>query len=60
MSDNKTHTVSFEEVSQETDRAYLIDFGGGDKHWLPKSQVTLVENKKEVDIPDWLYENKFQ
>lgn len=52
-------------LEAETPKAYLLDTGD-DKHWLPKSQVTLVsgdpaKGKGEelvVSIPEWLAREK--
>jgi hypothetical protein len=32
----------------ETDKAYLIDFGGEEEVWLPKSQVEFRFNDEET------------
>lgn len=39
-------------VETETERAILVDFGGDELVWLPRSQIELVEGA--VLIPEWL------
>ncbi|MBC8428361.1 hypothetical protein H8D04_00615 [bacterium] len=43
-------------ISKETEKAMLVYFSGfktGTEMWLPKSQMTTLENG-EVEIPAWL------
>ena len=42
----------------ETDKALLLDCEG-DEHWFPKSQVNFDENKKELELPTWLFNKTF-
>ena len=45
------------EVHHETDEAYLVS-DGGEREWIPKSQVKVLaeigENLIEVEMPEWL------
>lgn len=44
----------------ETDKAICVS-EGGNKEWLPKSQVTYekkADGSVEVTLPDWLYIEK--
>jgi len=50
--------IQVDELITETDKAYHVDCEG-DKVWLPKSQVTLDMSKNQVEIPDWLFKQKF-
>ena len=34
-------TVEFIDILIEKEKAYLFDFGGGSKEWLPLSQITI-------------------
>ena len=43
-------------ISKETEKAMLLYFSGfktGNEMWIPKSQMTTLENG-EVEIPAWL------
>ena len=42
----------------QTNKAWLLDLGGYDKIWLPKSQCTLDTDLGVVFIPEWLVEEK--
>lgn len=52
-------TVDFTEKLAETDAAVFLDFGDDGKHWLPKSQIELNEKTFVVEMPSWLYKEKF-
>lgn len=49
-------------LQAESPLAYLLDLGGGEEHWIPKSQATLLSGDPEkgrgeelvMEIPDWL------
>ena len=49
------------EVHHETDEAYLVS-DGGEREWIPKSQVKVFaeigENLIEVEMPEWLAKEK--
>ena len=45
-------------IIKETEKAWLFDCEG-DKVWMPKSQCTYCEEEKALEIPEWLYEDKF-
>lgn len=45
-------------IERVTDKAYLLVIKGN-KHWLPRSQVTVVETSEDgqqavVEVADWL------
>ena len=47
------------EIKHETDLAVLVDHGGNDPVWLPKSQIRRredddVKNLSALTIPEWL------
>jgi len=46
----------------ETEKAWLIDHGGLEKVWIPKSQGELEKNKDGktycLTIPEWLAQDK--
>lgn len=53
--------VKYESVDKETDNAYLISFGEIlEPIWLPKSQVHVDEDDKDVTMPEWLHKKHFQ
>lgn len=46
-------------VVQETDMAYLFDYGGKEQVWIPKSQITDSCEDSDgkltsIFIPEWL------
>ena len=50
-------------IVKETDKAYLLDFGGRQMEWFPKSKTQLVKEGKgsESDVfecPQWLAERR--
>ena len=48
-------------IKRETDRAYLIDHGGDEEVWMPKSQVRgLVRGPKMVKliVTEWIANEK--
>lgn len=48
---------SYDDLVTKTPRAWLLRFGDDDI-WLPKSQCDLYEHSREVDVPNWLAEEK--
>lgn len=48
------------EIKRSTEKAYLVDHGGDEEVWLPKSQVSHREsdergsNLRVFVIPEWL------
>jgi len=58
MTDQETITVVYDWIDHTTDKAILFFFGD-DEIWLPKSQITdLDEVANTVEIPLWLAEEK--
>lgn len=56
-------TLHFESVKAETRAAWLIVFGMDDdlndvEHWLPKSQCSINRAANEIEVPEWLAEEK--
>ncbi len=49
---SKNVTFKINPVVRETEKAFLIDFGGEDARWLPKSQVRI--EGETLHIPLWL------
>lgn len=49
--------LNFDEVLAETEKAWLIVIGD-EKHWLPKSQVEIDLEDRQVTLPKWLAEEK--
>jgi N-acetylglucosamine-6-phosphate deacetylase len=45
------------EIKVETDKAILIN-DGTKEVWLPKSQVEINREDKEVTMPEWLAKEK--
>ena len=45
------------EIVRETERAFLLDFGGNDPEWFPKSQVT-DNGHGTFEVPVWLAKEK--
>lgn len=48
-------------IKQETDKAYLIDHGGENAVWMPKSQVRgLVKGDRSVKltVTEWIANEK--
>lgn len=39
---------------RESDKAVMVENLNGDKVWLPKSQVEVDEQDKEIQMPEWL------
>jgi len=54
-----TETAKYHEIETETDNAYLINFDASRVIWMPKSQVEVDTDNKEVYMPRWLYEQHF-
>jgi len=42
----------YKKIVRQTDKAWLIEFSGGAKKWLPKSKCDI--DKKFIYIPEWL------
>ena len=51
--------VKYQEIVTETDRATLFMING-EEIWLPKSQALVYKVRKEVEMPEWLYDKKFR
>lgn len=49
-------------VRRETDKAWLVDHGGREPCWLPKSQCEIEPNRdgrtSTLTMPQWLAEEK--
>lgn len=54
---NEVHTLTFVAIKAESDKAWNIQFK---KHteWLPKSQCRIDKQYKEIEVPEWLVEQK--
>jgi hypothetical protein len=65
---DETYRVEDAEIIRDTELAILFNIDGTE-HWIPKSQITDMENQYEgvemknplydFDIPVWLAENLF-
>ncbi len=62
MRRSNDNTVDLEVViKRETDKAYLIDHGGEEEVWMPKSQVRAVEKKGRtatLTVTEWIANEK--
>lgn len=62
MRQSNDNTVDIEVViKHETDNAYLIDYGGDEEVWMPKSQVRAVEKKGRtatLTVTEWIANEK--
>jgi len=62
MRQSNDNTVDLEVViKRETDKAYLIDHGGEEEVWMPKSQVRAVEKKGRtatMTVTEWIADEK--
>ncbi len=56
--DSQPAYVPFEWVVHETDKAWLLRIDG-DEIWFPKSQCELHLDNMEIEMPQWLHEQKF-
>lgn len=46
-------------IRHETERAWLIDHGGKDPVWIPKSQAEIDEDHGTIlTLPEWLAKEK--
>ena len=61
--------IIFVDIKNETNAAYLIDAGDGNKIWIPKSEIendldveqNIRQNKYngiEMELPEWLLKKK--
>lgn len=49
-------------LQAESPKAYLLDLGDGEEHWIPKSQAEVLSGDPEkgrgeelvLEVPDWL------
>lgn len=56
---NKTnYKIKAFELPGSTPRAYKFNCEG-DIVWIPKSQCHYIPEFKELEIPEWLYRDKF-
>lgn len=62
MRRSNDNTVDLEVViKRETDKAYLIDHGGEEEVWMPKSQVREIEKKGRtvvLTVTEWIANEK--
>ena len=42
------------ELQHETDEAWLLDFGGNEPVWIPKSQGSFDPDEGTAEVPEWL------
>lgn len=45
-------------ILYETENAIRID-SDGDIMWLPKSQIYIDDREQTIELPEWLFKNKF-
>ncbi len=53
--------LEYVQIKHETDGAWLIELGGnneGRTEWFPKSRCEIYTDTKEVNVPDWLADDK--
>ncbi len=49
--------IPYDKIAYETDRAWLLDLGGDEKVWLPKSHCELEKAEDDTNyalVPEWL------
>jgi len=54
----KEQTIDYDSIITYTDLAILFRLPTGREEWLPKSQITVFEGNKTVQIAGWLYLKK--
>ena len=54
-----TETVVYQRIKTETDEAYLFIISDTQEVWLPKSQIEIDEEDKEIYLPTWLHDKYF-
>ena len=57
MSEPRTCKIEFDSIYRETYKAWWIVVDSK-RYWLPKSQVTMFENKGVVYMAEWLATDK--
>ena len=50
---NKTRVLSGISLVYDTNKALLFEFNKK-QYWVPKSQIVLSSDGKEIEIPEWL------
>jgi hypothetical protein len=45
-------------IVHETEKAYLIDHGGKEKVWIPKSQCEYDQHDKTMAMPEYIAKEK--
>lgn len=45
-------------IKIERDKAYLIDHGGKESVWVPKSLCSYDDTDKAMTMPEWLAKEK--
>lgn len=45
--------VEYEDIVSETQRGILFQIDGK-RHWLPRSQIEVDTDAKQVTMPEWL------
>jgi len=53
MTEEQYVEIYFDEITHETDEAYLFRVDEDEEVWLPKSQVEITESDI-VEMPEWL------
>lgn len=52
------YKVHYDKEVLERPKSYLLDFGGGNEQWIPKSEITDKGEEKDgtqwLEIPEWL------
>lgn len=44
----------YKEIIAETDKAWLLEMNGDERHWIPKSKCWVDKESKTLYIPRWL------
>ena len=51
--------IDYDELLNETESAYYIQFDDDNSHWIPKSLCAIHEQDNEIDIIEWKYNQIF-
>jgi len=58
--DAEDQVLSYEKIEHETEKAvfFCVSKDKNQYVWLPKSQIVIHEQSKEIQVPAWLSINK--